>query len=517
MASLPRPLRMARHPLRSDGMAVLRGFRLGDGEALLAPRIVITMPAYNAEATLARTVADIPAGIADQLILVDDASPDNTAELARGLGIDVHVHPENRGYGENQKTCYTMALRDDADIVVMLHPDYQYEPKAVPLLIAPILAGDADMTFGSRFAGLGDPRSGGMPIQRYLGNRVTTILENLMLGSRFTEMHSGMRAYTRRCLLSLPFLRYSGDFLFDSQFLIDAVTTGQRVVEVPIPTRYTDESSSIGTLPSLTYIAGSVGYCARRVASHGRKRHRSPIGRRDAGAIRELDQNPPREQVCALCGVSRIPVDGKGDGTLECSVCGLVSSAEQWTLAARRDPVAPLTGDDGAFLEWVLGAMSGYVVRGNKLLGIGMRDPGHLRLTISADWQPTAVAVRDEGSALVDAVLVLAISDLADSYEGLGGLRSLVDDEGLLVFVSPTGPGGKRAGRALPYSIRAERFDGALREAGFRLVEWTRLPRAPARGYGQWLAPGARGVAALARADIAFAVARPIRPGPGVS
>ena len=159
------------------------------------PKVVITMPAYKAEATLARTVADIPAGVADHLILVDDASPDNTVALARSLGIHVHVHPRNRGYGENQKTCYVLALREDADIVVMLHPDYQYEPKAVPLLIAPILAGDADMTFGSRFAGLGDPRAGGC---RSTGIRMTTIVENLVLGSRFTEMHSGMRAYTRR-------------------------------------------------------------------------------------------------------------------------------------------------------------------------------------------------------------------------------------------------------------------------------------------------------------------------------
>ena len=140
------------------------------------PKTVITMPAFRAGLTLAKTVADIPEGVADQLILVDDASPDNTVELARSLGIKVYVHPRNRGYGGNQKTCYTMALEEQADVVVLLHPDYQYEPKAVPLLIAPILAGDADMTFGSRFAGLGDPRAGGMPLYRYVGNRLTTML-----------------------------------------------------------------------------------------------------------------------------------------------------------------------------------------------------------------------------------------------------------------------------------------------------------------------------------------------------
>lgn len=240
-------------------------------------KVVITMPAYRAERTLAKTVADIPEGVADQLILVDDASPDNTVQLARELGgIKVVVHDTNRGYGGNQKTCYTQALAEGADIVVLLHPDYQYEPKAVPLLIAPILAGDADMTFGSRFAGLGDPRRGGMPAYRFFGNRLTTIFQNLILGCRFTEMHSGMRAYTRRCLLALPFLGYSDDFAFDQQFLVDAVISGQRVVEVPIPTRYTKESSSISIARSLRYVFGGLGYSIRQASAYGRKGKRWP-------------------------------------------------------------------------------------------------------------------------------------------------------------------------------------------------------------------------------------------------
>ena len=144
------------------------------------PHVVITMPAYHAEATLERTVSAIPDGIADELILVDDASRDATAEVARKLGIRTLVHPANRGYGGNQKSCYSLALDSGADIVVLLHPDYQYEPKAVPLLIAPILAGDADMTFGSRFAGMGDPLRGGMPLYRYIGNRLTTTAQNLL-------------------------------------------------------------------------------------------------------------------------------------------------------------------------------------------------------------------------------------------------------------------------------------------------------------------------------------------------
>src|SRR5437899_514453 len=226
------------------------------------PKVVITMPAYRAEGTLAKTVADIPAGVAYEIILVDDASPDNTVQLARDLGIRVYVHPENRGYGGNQKTCYSEALADGADVVVLLHPDYQYDPKAVPLLIAPILAGYADMTFGSRFGATGDPLSGGMPLYRYVGNRVATTIENVLLGSRFTEMHSGLRAYTRECLLSLPFLSYADDFIFDSQLLVDAVTSGLRIVEVPIQTRYTKESSSIDIPRSLRYVAGSIAVAA---------------------------------------------------------------------------------------------------------------------------------------------------------------------------------------------------------------------------------------------------------------
>lgn len=258
------------------------------------PKVVITMPAYHAEGTLAQTVADIPAGVADELILVDDASADRTVELARSMGIDVYVHPHNRGYGGNQKTCYTRALERGADIIVLLHPDYQYDPKAVPLLIAPILAGHADMTFGSRFAGQGDPRAGGMPVYRYYGNRLTTILENLLLGTHFTEMHSGMRAYTGECLQRRPFLSYSDDFLFDSQLLIDAVMARERVVEVPIPTRYTKESSSISIVRSVRYVALSVAYAARarwRLGRRGR-RSRVAVGSHPRGyGDNERDQN----------------------------------------------------------------------------------------------------------------------------------------------------------------------------------------------------------------------------------
>ncbi len=284
------------------------------------------MPAYRAEQTLEKTVADIPSAYTDSLILVDDASPDNTAQLARSLGIKVFVHPENRGYGGNQKTCYSTALADGAEVVVMLHPDYQYDPRAVPLLIAPILAGDADMTFGSRFAGLGDPMAGGMPLYRFIGNRLTTIAENLMLGSRFTEMHSGMRAYTKDCLESLPFLGYSDDFAFDSQLLVDAVTLGQRVVEVPIPCRYTKESSSISVARSLKYIAQGLAYCRKRTLERGRRGSHSPVAGGQMGPDR-IGTGEPASHECVMCGATSC-VELENWDALQCTSCALVQGLD---------------------------------------------------------------------------------------------------------------------------------------------------------------------------------------------
>jgi glycosyltransferase involved in cell wall biosynthesis len=224
------------------------------------------MPAYRAARTLEKTVNALPPNSADAILLVDDASPDNTVEEAHRLGLIVRVHPKNLGYGGNQKTCYDEALRLGADIVVLLHPDYQYDPTAVPALVAPIVAGRADFTFGSRFAHGGDPRSGGMPVYRYVGNRLTTLLMNLILGTRFTEMHSGFKAYSRKFLELAPYHDYSNDFVFDSQILLEAVVHQVRIEEVPIPTRYTEESSSIGIARSLRYIRQSVirAYRARQ-------------------------------------------------------------------------------------------------------------------------------------------------------------------------------------------------------------------------------------------------------------
>ncbi len=216
--------------------------------------VIITMPAYHAERTLEQTYRDIPRGLADDVLVVDDASSDGTADVARRLGLKVFVHPANRGYGGNQKTCYDEALRAGASIVVLLHPDYQYDPRAVTALVEPLVAGRADFTFGSRFAAGGNPRAGGMPFYRYIGNRLTTALENLVLGTHFSELHSGLKAYTRVFLEHVDYHAFSDDFVFDSQILIHAVLSGARVEEVAIPTRYTPESSSISVSRSLRYI-----------------------------------------------------------------------------------------------------------------------------------------------------------------------------------------------------------------------------------------------------------------------
>ncbi|HST88715.1 MAG TPA: glycosyltransferase family 2 protein [Ktedonobacterales bacterium] len=235
-------------------------------------RIVVTMPAYHAEQTLEKTYRDIPDGLADDVVVVDDASNDGTAAVARRLGLKVFVHPANRGYGGNQKTCYDEALRLGASIVVLLHPDYQYDPKTLSALVELLLAGRADFTFGSRFARGADPRTGGMPLYRYVGNRLTTAVENLLLGTHFAELHSGLKAYTSDFLRRSDYHAYSDDFVFDSQMIIDAVLSGARVEEVPIPTRYTEESSSISVVRSLRYIALTVVELARLKRRHARAR-----------------------------------------------------------------------------------------------------------------------------------------------------------------------------------------------------------------------------------------------------
>jgi glycosyltransferase involved in cell wall biosynthesis len=235
-------------------------------------RIVVTMPAYYAEQTLEKTYRDIPAGLAAEVLVVDDASQDGTVEVAKRLGLKVFVHPANRGYGGNQKTCYDQALESGASVVVLLHPDYQYDPKTLTALVEPLLAGRADFTFGSRFARGADPRTGGMPLYRYVGNKLTTAIENWALGTHFAELHSGLKAYTADFLRRLDYHAYSDDFVFDSQMIIDAVLSGARIEEVPIPTRYTKESSSISITRSLRYIRQTLTELRRFKKRYARQR-----------------------------------------------------------------------------------------------------------------------------------------------------------------------------------------------------------------------------------------------------
>jgi glycosyltransferase involved in cell wall biosynthesis len=216
-------------------------------------KVVVVMPARNAARTLEATVAGIPVEWVDEIILVDDKSTDNTVELARELPLHIIWHPHNVGYGGNQKTCYLEALQRDADIVVMLHPDGQYEPELIPKMLGPILRGEADMVLGSRFAKAGMARAGGMPLWKFVANRFLTGIENRLLGTDLSEMHTGYRAYSRRLLLEVPFLRNALDFSFDSEMIMQTAHFGYRIAEVPARTRYFDDASSIALGPSVVY------------------------------------------------------------------------------------------------------------------------------------------------------------------------------------------------------------------------------------------------------------------------
>ena len=225
-------------------------------------RVIVVMPAYNAAQTLERTYHDIPEGVVDKIILVDDVSQDETVEIARRLGLDTLVHIQNKGYGGNQKTCYMQALEDGADIVVMLHPDYQYDSTLVPELIAPIQRGEVDMMMGSRFLG-GQVRAGGMPVYKIIANRFLTICENAVLGQDLSEAHTVFRAYSRELLCRIPFLLNSDDFVFDSQVIAQAVAFGFQIGEIGVPTRYFDEASSVNFRRSVVYGLSTLWTLAR--------------------------------------------------------------------------------------------------------------------------------------------------------------------------------------------------------------------------------------------------------------
>jgi glycosyltransferase involved in cell wall biosynthesis len=214
--------------------------------------ITVVMPAYKAAATVRDTFEQLPHDVVDHVILVDDASPDETVAVAKSLGIEVHVHPQNRGYGGNQKTCYRLALASGADIIVMVHPDYQYEPKLVTPMAAMIASGVYDVVLGSRILG-GGALKGGMPLWKYVANRLLTAFENLMLGAKLSEYHTGYRAYSRKALESLDIESFSDDFVFDNQFLAAAILQGLRLGEVSCPTKYFEGASSISFRRSVRY------------------------------------------------------------------------------------------------------------------------------------------------------------------------------------------------------------------------------------------------------------------------
>jgi glycosyltransferase involved in cell wall biosynthesis len=218
-------------------------------------KIVTVLPAYNAATTLHATVADLPCGLVDEVLLVDDGSRDQTVSVAQQLGIRTVVHHRNLGYGANQKTCYREALGAGADIVVMVHPDYQYSPKLVGAMAAMVASGEYDVVLGSRM--LGDTAlAGGMPVYKYLANRCLTVVQNLLQRTKLSEYHTGFRAYSRKVLETLPLAENSDDFLFDNQILAQALVFGFRIGEMSCPTRYRADTSSITPLRSVRYSLG---------------------------------------------------------------------------------------------------------------------------------------------------------------------------------------------------------------------------------------------------------------------
>ena len=223
-------------------------------------KIVVVLPAYNAAATLQRTCVEIPREIIDDVILVDDGSKDSTAQIAASLGLKVKVHEKNLGYGGNQKTCYRLALDAGADVVVMLHPDYQYSPRLLAAMAAMATSGHYDVVMGSRILG-GGALLGGMPPYKYVCNRLLTAFQNMLMGTKLSEFHTGYRAFTREVIESLPLNSCSNDFVFDNQMLGLAVQEGFRIGEISCPTRYFEEASSINFFRSVVYGLGVLRTC----------------------------------------------------------------------------------------------------------------------------------------------------------------------------------------------------------------------------------------------------------------
>ncbi len=219
----------------------------------MSAKVIIVMPAYNAEETLERTYRDIPLDLVDEIILVDDASSDRTVDIAKKLGLTVVVHPYNRGYGANQKTCYDEALKRNPDIVVMIHPDYQYDGRLISYIAGFLEKGICDVILGSRIRTRREALECGMPKYKYLSNRILTFIENIVLGQNVSDFHSGYRAYTREVLTTIPYHNNSDDFVFDTEFLVQTVYYNFRIGDVPVPVRYFDEASSINFFNSVIY------------------------------------------------------------------------------------------------------------------------------------------------------------------------------------------------------------------------------------------------------------------------
>jgi len=236
-------------------------------------RIAVVLPAYNAEATLLRTVAELDREVIDEIVLVDDASTDQTIALAREIGLEPIRHERNLGYGGNQKTCYRRALELGADIIVMVHPDYQYTPLLVPAMASMIAYGTYDFVLGSRILAQ-DTVASGMPRYKYAANRILTLTENLVLSQKLSEYHTGLRAFSRTLLAALPFDRNSDDFIFDNQFIVQAVAAGARIGELSCPTRYAADSSSINLINSIRYGLGVLRTCAQyQLSRRGLRRY----------------------------------------------------------------------------------------------------------------------------------------------------------------------------------------------------------------------------------------------------
>jgi len=216
-------------------------------------KVVAVLPAFNASRTLEATVRDIPPGSVDEILLVDDASSDDTVAVAASLGLTVIRHERNRGYGGNQKTCYRAALERGADIVLMIHPDYQYDSRLTPHMVSFLRDGYHDVMLGSRIRTRAEALAGGMPLYKYIANRVLTFIENILTGMNLSEWHTGFRAYTRQVLETIPWEQNSDDFVFDSQMMVQFVAFRFRVGEIPVPVRYHDTASSINLRRSITY------------------------------------------------------------------------------------------------------------------------------------------------------------------------------------------------------------------------------------------------------------------------